>query len=381
MFEHYNEYYDNLMEYLKKDSAQMNISDMSNGVDVIETFCANVYGHILNHKMYALWSETEKRVILYSMDMDSREMYKSLKLKTLGQAKGIEFSCNDTCEKLGHTVRLLSHRYTLIDNALIDIDASISTQKDITLIYKIHVYLDDLSQKEAIEKLINDSLVYYSISQKSNISVAMQGTYGVKTTRLDTNKFDCNINENYNDDVPYEPICKMLKDDRQHLILLHGEPGTGKTSLIKKLANDNQDMDFIYLDFKLITSFSDGQIFDFLSEHKKSVFIIEDCEKLFTDRNNGNQYINSMLNLTDGIIGEAFKIKFICTFNAPVQRIDKAVLRKGRLSLMYEFKKLSLEKTKKLLPTATEPMTLADIYVQADNGTDGLAQSKIGFGK
>lgn len=84
-----------------------------------------------------------------------------------------------------------------------------------------------------------------------------------------------------------------------------------------------------------------------------------------------------MLNLTDGIIGEAFGIKFLCTFNCPTNQIDKAVMREGRLSLIYEFKKLTLEKTKEHIPSATSPMTLAQIYNQKDNGTHKT--QKIGF--
>ena len=160
---------------------------------------------------------------------------------------------------------------------------------------------------------------------------------------------------------------------------MHGDPGTGKTSIIKKLIHDNPKVQFIYFDFNLLTTFSDARIFDFLSEHKKHVFIIEDCEKLFTDRNNGNKFLNSMLNLTDGIIGEAFGIKFLCTFNCPPSQIDKAVMREGRLSLIYEFKKLTLNKTKEHIPTATEPMTLAQIYHRKDNGNNNNKKNKIGF--
>ena len=85
-----------------------------------------------------------------------------------------------------------------------------------------------------------------------------------------------------------------------------------------------------------------------------------------------------MLNLTDGIIGEAFSIKFICTFNCSKNQIDDAVMREGRLSLIYEFKKLSIQKTKELLPTATEPLTLAQIYNTEDNGNK-KKENKIGF--
>lgn len=85
-----------------------------------------------------------------------------------------------------------------------------------------------------------------------------------------------------------------------------------------------------------------------------------------------------MLNLTDGIIGEALNIKFICTFNCPLSQIDKAVLREGRLKLIYNFKKLSLEKTKNLLPSATEEMTLSQIYCNII-GTQEKDSNSIGF--
>jgi hypothetical protein len=52
-------------------------------------------------------------------------------------------------------------------------------------------------------------------------------------------------------------------------------------------------------------------------------------------------------------------------------------MREGRLSLIYEFKKLTLEKTQALLPTASEPMTLAQIYHTEDNGNK--KERKMGF--
>ena len=52
-------------------------------------------------------------------------------------------------------------------------------------------------------------------------------------------------------------------------------------------------------------------------------------------------------------------------------------MREGRLSLIYEFKKLTLEKTKALLPDATEPMTLAQLYHTEDNGNK--TEKKMGF--
>jgi SpoVK/Ycf46/Vps4 family AAA+-type ATPase len=249
----------------------------------------------------------------------------------------------------------------------------------VSKIRSIKVWIDNEENKNEVEEFIKHNLVEIpSDDKQKNLIICTNGSYGFKESALEVKPFDCDIQKNYNDDVPYDKIAELIKTEDEQLILLHGEPGTGKTSIIKKLIRDNPKIEFIYFDFNLLTSFSDSKIFDFLIEHKQQVFIIEDCEKLFIDRNNGNSFLNSMLNLTDGIIGEAFGVKFICTFNCPVNKIDKAVLREGRLSLIYEFKKLSLEKTKELLPTATEPMTLAEIYNTDDNGNKNK-DKKIGF--
>jgi ATP-dependent 26S proteasome regulatory subunit len=89
-----------------------------------------------------------------------------------------------------------------------------------------------------------------------------------------------------------------------------------------------------------------------------------------------------LLNLTDGIIGDVLNIKLICTFNTSLSNIDKALLRKGRLSLKYEFKKLAKEKCRKLLNdyTINEDMTLADLYNKDDENDYSKTNShKIGF--
>jgi hypothetical protein len=101
---------------------------------------------------------------------------------------------------------------------------------------------------------------------------------------------------------------------------------------------------------------------------------------------NNNSAISILLNLTDGILGESLGIQIICTFNTHTQNIDPALLRKGRLMAMYEFKELSAGKATALLKksgvnkSASSPMTLADIY-NADKNNFELAtnRQKIGF--
>ena len=175
-------------------------------------------------------------------------------------------------------------------------------------------------------------------------------------------KFEMDVNKNYNDDFPFKKITEILGRKRSDLILFYGEPGCGKTSFIKWLSH-NTDNDYIFIDPSVISSCSDAVLFNFMADNKDSVFVLEDCEKLLESRDGGqNKGIGALLNLTDGVIGDVINIKFICTFNCNIGKLDKALLRKGRLSLKYEFKELSLEKTKALCPEADKPMSLADIY-------------------
>ncbi|MBP9885652.1 MAG: hypothetical protein KBF93_05125 [Leptospiraceae bacterium] len=83
---------------------------------------------------------------------------------------------------------------------------------------------------------------------------------------------------------------------------------------------------------------------------------------------------NTILNLTDGLFGEGLGIQFICTFNTHLSRIDKALLRKGRLKALYEFDALSVDKSNYLLKIlnldyeTNKPMTLAEIYNLKEDG-------------
>ena len=81
-----------------------------------------------------------------------------------------------------------------------------------------------------------------------------------------------------------------------------------------------------------------------------------------------NKRVSNILNLTDGILGDCLGIQILATFNMKREKIDGALLRKGRLIAEHKFEKLSLEETNKLLnflgktEIAEEGMVLADIY-------------------
>ncbi|CAF3861424.1 unnamed protein product [Adineta steineri] len=111
-------------------------------------------------------------------------------------------------------------------------------------------------------------------------------------------------------------------------------------------------------------------------QYPDSILIIEDAENIIKDRNESSfpsQAVANLLNLSDGLLGDAMHQQIVATFNCDLTTIDPALLRKGRLIANYEFNKLDLENSKILseklgfgTKNITEPMTLAEIYNQND---------------
>ena len=189
------------------------------------------------------------------------------------------------------------------------------------------------------------------------------------------------LSRNYNSDLPITGIEKFITSSKPGLMIFNGEPGTGKSTFIKYLISEHQDITWIIVPSRIMETMNGvDEIFGyFLGEvgSPDRIYILEDCEKLLLRRERGSS-LETLLNMTDGLLGDSVGTKFICTFNTPLTNIDPAILRKGRLKLKYEFGPLSLEKTRLHLPEATSPMTLADIYNQEENGGD-TKRKKIGY--
>lgn len=206
---------------------------------------------------------------------------------------------------------------------------------------------------------------------------------GIRTTYLSLKSNVGEVKDNYNDDLPYDRINDLVNSKKSELILFYGEPGTGKTSLIKHLIKDNKDRPFIFIDGSLFSSISDGTFLSFITDNKNAVLIFEDCEKILMKRDEAyNQNIGTLLNLTDGLMADEYTLKFIMTFNCSMDKIDEAIRRKGRLSLEYKFDKLKAEKAHKINENANDDMTLADIYNLEKKVSIGAKKRvKIGFSK
>ena len=265
-----------------------------------------------------------------------------------------------------------------------------NTSKDKDPLVQLDIVYDIKNGKLSEQLPIDELKTFERTKKKSNIHL-VKSEHG----HMDTEEYDLfvppmDLELNYGTDFKkvHDVIVEKLNQvNGKGIILLHGDPGTGKTSYIKHLTTLIKDKDILFIPPSMAEMLSEPSIIPFLMEHKNAILVIEDAERVISDRegNGSPAGVSNILNLTDGILGDCLSIQIVATFNMKREKIDQALLRKGRLIAEHKFGKLNEIETNKLLKhigkdhEVSEGMTLADIYnidVELFKTTN---KSKIGF--
>lgn len=241
---------------------------------------------------------------------------------------------------------------------------------------------------EFIEEMKNGIVSNKSEEDKKNyIYILTQGSQGFKLRPNEITAPEIDFSINYNSDFEgiHEIIlARLSKDLSKGLVLLHGIPGTGKTTYIRYLITKLKKK-VIYIPPNLSANLSDPTLIDFLIDQSNSILVIEDAENALITRTSGtNASVANILNLTDGLLSYCANIQILATFNTDLKNIDEALMRKGRLIAKYEFKELEADRQKKLCEKLNVELdgshTLADIY-NVEEVTFSKDKKTIGYNK
>jgi len=241
----------------------------------------------------------------------------------------------------------------------------------------VRVLSNEQKSFDELVKQIEERKLFTQRKHESNyVGLIVKTNHGYDTMpfKLPTQTID--IRMNYGD--AFEPVHEKIistlnQKNGKGLVLLHGTPGTGKTHYLKYLASQISGKRILFVPPYLVDFITSPEMTPFLIHNSNTILFIEDAERVITDRNeSGSTGVANILNLTDGILSDILNIQIVATFNMDKHKIDKALLRKGRLIAEHQFGKLSLEDTNRLIrhlklgDDVSSGMTLTEIYNMAE---------------
>jgi hypothetical protein len=244
--------------------------------------------------------------------------------------------------------------------------------------------------EEFINELVDNILEWIEDeSEKKNnfymIAQGQQGLYNEKTSfkaiPIKDNRWDLY----YGSKFPHDKFVKFVTDDStEKLMLLWGDPGSGKSNYIKHLIS-NSNRNVIYVPPSMLNVIADPSFVSYMMSNRGSILLLEDCENILSS--NRTTATSNLLGLTSGFLEDAMNLKIIATFNADIKDVDPALLRKGRLYCSYEFGELKVDEANKLAEfcdidhTFINDATLAEIFNVSKDSSDLIKEDRpMGFG-
>jgi len=321
-------------------NTNINLTHVPEQTELAETLYDKRIISEFNHAFEYLYIKSDK---IFDFLKDIEKFYNDIKIKKFKISKMIvyyiyheKFFVNLSVNNKGVNCSFYTKTIDLLDE-----------------LYKIYLKYEDKNIEEASIKL-------------TAYSMTPQGITG--NQRILKYDFFKDINENY---YPFLDINLFMDEfiyGNENVLILCGAPGTGKskfanlvmkklienpeyqeyfeenyTNEIKNILNEFIDKTYYVASAKDVNLITTDQFWNKVKN--QDLVILDDLDFLLSSRKENredvakNQFLSHLLSFTDGI--EDNKTKIIITTNQPFESIDEALLRRGRLFAILEFRPLT----------------------------------------
>ncbi len=201
--------------------------------------------------------------------------------------------------------------------------------------------------------------VYALLENMGGTSIQQIGTVQAKLIR-----------ENYAADVlrGYDQVVADLMTDapKGRFAIFDGPPGTGKTFLLRTIFSAAPRCHFVLVPPSLVGKLGDpGMLTTLLQARRQNsplVLVLEDADSVIAVRERESMgALQTALNLGDGVLGDLINIRVIATTNSPIENLDPAIMRPGRLSARVRVDRLPMSQAQVVLKRL-----LSDAKIESD---------------
>ncbi|MFB7055359.1 DUF5925 domain-containing protein [Streptomyces vinaceus] len=178
------------------------------------------------------------------------------------------------------------------------------------------------------------------------------------------------------------------------ILVVHGPPGTGKTTAMRSLAREwrawcafeyilDHDKVLASADYLTEVAFGEAGTVTPGREQPWRMLVIEDGDALIRADagRSGSAYLSRLLNITDGMIGMERKVLVTITTNEDLHRVHPAITRPGRCLAEVEVGLLTATEASRWSGRPVDgSMSLAELYAQKVKGVGSVSPTRHSIG-
>ena len=184
-------------------------------------------------------------------------------------------------------------------------------------------------KQDAFVKELTDMVNQFKEKQRRQpleINLIVRNGRGLELKEMEIKRTKLNLELFYEDDftATNDVIQKRLNTKKDKgIVLLHGLPGTGKTTYLRYLIGKIKKR-VLFLSPTVAENLMDPEFVELLIDNPNTVLIIEDAENIIMDRRHSSaSSVSNLLNISDGLLADFLNVQLICTFNNSLTLVDR----------------------------------------------------------